>query len=165
MRLLLLVAVLAAASPAAAAEVRPERVTRAVGIASGVPSPDVSCESNNAAWEAEVVSVGALRGSDVGGYTIGGVVRLAPWVCRSLQPASPRFAEAIYVLGVEAARLAGHRGRGSEAMAGCWGLLWSADIARRVWGIRFFTPASDRVIRQALEFHRTSLAAYQSICR
>lgn len=165
MRLLVLLAALVVAPSAATAELRVQQATLAVQIASGVPSPDVSCEATGEAWLTEVQSVGAPPNSDVGGYTLGARVRLAPWVCRNLDPrTSLRFGEALYVLGVEAARLAGHRGPGSEAMAGCWGLLWSADLARRVWGVEFFTPTSERVMANALERHRGSLDRYRLIC-
>lgn len=164
---LVAVALVALVAPvsAGAAEVRPDQLTRAVQVASGVSSPNASCETDDAAWELEVRAAGAQPNSVVGGYTLGSRARFAPWICTSLTPAAPRFSDALYVIGVEAARLAGHRGPGSEAMAGCWGLLWSADLARRVWGVPFFTAASVRVMRQALAFHRASYERYRTLCR
>lgn len=111
-----------------------------------------------------MAAVGAPPNSNIGGYTLGSRVRLAPWVCGNLSPTSPRFGSALYVMGVEAARLAGYR-VGAEAMAGCWGLLWAADLARRYWNIQFFTQRSYDLIAQALEFHRATYPRYQTICR
>lgn len=161
---LLLVTLLVAAPTAGAAELRVTQVTRAVGIASGVTAPDVSCEPSAAAWADELRAIGAPADALVNAYTLGSRVRLAPWICENSTPRSPRFGEAVYVLGVEAARVAGH-GAGAEAMAGCWGLLWSADLARRVWGIGFFTTASNKLVRQALAIHRRSFQRYRTICR
>lgn len=163
--LLLLLALLMTFAPAAlAAEIRPQQLTAAVATSSGIPNPDVSCETDPAAWQREVMAVGAGPNDVVGGYTLASRVRLAPWVCADLIPGAARFGDALYVVGVESARLAGHRGPGSEAMAGCWGLMWAADLARRIWGVPFFTAASERVIRQALAFHRASYDRYRTLC-
>lgn len=163
MRSLLMLLVLVAPASASAAELRSERLTRAVVTASGVLSPDVSCETDDAAWDAESRSVGS-SGALLNGYTYPQQrrVRLAPWVCRSLAPSSPQFGGALHVVGAESARLAGVS---NDAMSGCWGLLWAADLARQVWGIPFFTAASNRTITQAVEQHQRLASRYRTICR
>lgn len=160
--LLVLFVVVAAPVSASAAELRSDRLTRAVVIASGVQAPDVSCETDDAAWDAEARSVGS-SGELLNGYTypLQKRARLAPWVCRSLTPSSPQFGGALKVVAHEAAHLAGVS---NDAMSGCWGLLWAADLARQVWGIPFFTAASDRVIAQAVSQHQRSEARYRTIC-
>lgn len=161
--ILVLVIVLALASPAAGAELRSEQLTRAVAIASGVAAPDVSCETSDVAWDAEARATLSIPGGNLGGYTsyVTRRVRLAPWVCRNLAPSSPFFGGALHVVAGEAGRVADVR---DDGMNGCWGLLWVADLARQVWGIPFFTPASERVIRQALVRHKLYDARYRTLC-
>lgn len=164
MRALLLVGLLAllGAGPAAAGELRSERLTRAVAIASGVSSPDVSCETDAAAWDVEARAVGS-SGAMLGGYSYPARrrARLAPWVCEALVPVSPHFGYALHVVAGEAGRLAGVS---DDGMNGCYGLLWVADLARQVWGIPFFTLASERTIAQAVAAHERYPARYRTIC-
>lgn len=163
--LLITLTALLTADHAAAAEVRSPQLTQAVRIASGTSSPDVSCETSDVAWDAEARAALSIPGRNLHGYTsyVTRKVRLAPWVCRNLEPASPSFGAALHVVAGEAGRVADVR---DDGMNGCYGLMWAADLARRVWGIRFFTPASDRVIRQAVEAHRNLYAPnYRTVCR
>jgi hypothetical protein len=56
------------------------------------------------------------------------------------------------------------RGVRSEALASCWGLLWAADLARRYYGIEFFTRESEMVMAGAWSFFKGEPAEYREMC-
>lgn len=155
-----MVAALVLAAPAAAAD-----VTDAMAVAAG-RTVDVSCAPDETVWDEETRRVLGLPGAGAQGYTLRATrkVRLAPWVCRAMTPADPRFGAALYVVGAEAARVVGYQS-GQEGMVGCWGLLLSADVARRVWGIPFFTARSQAVVAATVAQHQRVAAAYRAVCR
>lgn len=162
---------------AAAGEVRTDKLTRAVQLASGRPSVDASCEPDITAWDAEARARG-ISGDKLYGYTLreNGRVRLAPWVCENLTPSSPRFGWALHVVAGEAGRAAGIH---DDGLDGCFGLLWISGLAR-TWGVPIvYMPGGTSpqaaaayaqtpllsIVAQALDFHRRGYAPqYRTLC-
>lgn len=175
-----MVAALALAGPAAAGEARSPQLTNAMSLAAG-SAVDVSCEPNTLAWDEETRRVLGMPGTMAQGYTLRTTrqVRLAPWVCSSLTPSSSQFGAALYVLGAEAARVAGHQA-GAEAVVGCWALTWVAALAHHVWKVpaayvrggataraaaTFSATALGRVVAAARAMHARTLPQYRAVCR
>lgn len=166
MRLLLAVVVALVLVPAVqAGEVRNAKLTKAVEIASGKTGVDVSCEPDDALWDAEArATVGTAGNLTSAHSTTGGSrSRYAPWVCRELV-AVTNLGFVLYVVGVEAARLRGY-GRGQEGIAGCFGVVWAAQLARDVFGIPFYSPASLSITAQSVRaLQEFAFPAYRTVC-
>lgn len=150
-------AALILAGSAAAGEARSPELTNAASMAAG-RTTDVSCEPDVNAWDAETRRVLGLPGTVAQGYTLLATrqVRLAPWVCFSLAPSSSAFGAALYVVAIEAARVAGH-GIGAEGIAGCFALQWAAELAWRVWDVPAVYVPGGTGRRAAAEYARAPL--------
>ena len=88
-------------------------------------------------------------------------VRLAPWVCEAVAGQNNRLGEALNTIAHEAAHLRGIR---DEAVASCWGLLWTADLARSFFAVEFFTSRSESLMRQSRFLHEQLPADFKSVC-
>jgi hypothetical protein len=126
---------------------------------------DAQCEFDREKWSAELRSMGA-DDRNILGYVDRGqtnVIRLGPSVCKTFQegPKGRGFGAALNVIAHEASHAGGVH---SEPTAACWGLLWPADLARRFFGVEFFTPESQAIIASARRAHDTLLSSYKSEC-
>ena len=126
---------------------------------------DAQCVDSYEPWQSELQSIGAPL--TVFGYyrpSVPGVIRLGPQVCLGFRqgPGGSGFGAALNVIAHEASHARGVR---SEATAACWGLLWPAELARRFYGVEFFTPQSSLVIAGSRQMHDGLLPLYREECR
>lgn len=164
---MLVIAVLAAQN-ADAATIAPSvsvpRMNEAAAIVAG-RSVDAQCVLDSEAWATELRSLNAPP--NVLAYVSSNnlnVIRLGPSVCRAWQegPTGRGFGAALNIVAHEAAHT---RGVFSEPEAACWGLLWAADLARRMYGIEFFTPQSEAIIASSRRAHDGLVPQYREVCR
>lgn len=156
-RLAVTLLVALAAVPAANGQlVRTDRLTEMAATVAGRPV-DIACEDSNAAWASGPAPAANAYYSWDSDY-----IRLAPSMCDLAQMSgSSLVGPLLFVVAHEAAHARGVR---SEAWADCYGLLWTADLARRFYSVEFYTARSDELMRQAVAYHRGAPADYQGLC-
>lgn len=143
-------------SPAAAAGLERPPVVAQITQAVAGRQVDAVCVTVQSEYDALAgrASAGMYRSSEDRIY-------LSPTVCGGLESRQARLGLALLVVAHEAAHA---RGIVDEGQAECWGLLWTQDLARRLFGIEFFTPASELVLSGALGYHRTTPPEYRTAC-
>ena len=132
---LLALAVPSPASSASSSSCSDARIAAAASYVAGRPVR-VACTVDPVAW-----------GLEVDGRALGywdpadpDVVHVGPYATEALRdPSSPLFGGGLHVLAHEAAHA---RGVWSERAASVWGTLLPMELARRFYGVGFFTPAS-----------------------
>lgn len=118
----------------------------------------VECVTDSAAW---------LRGPapQALGYQWEhepGDIHLGPYACEALRdPASPLFGGGLNILAHEAAHA---RGIASESLAACFGLAWPRYLARRFYGVPFWTQRSRDIGSASISIHEKTPPQYRGLC-
>lgn len=155
---------LIAVSSARAESGRSDRLTEIVTTVAG-RTVDVSCETRGLVWKREVQSAHLAAGAVAYYDPELDLIRFGPLICKDLltlrQGASLSSVRGLFIVAHEAAHASGVD---NEGTANCWGLYWAQNLARRFNGVRFFTPASRRVLALAKQIHRGAPPNYQRSC-
>jgi hypothetical protein len=90
-------------------------------------------------------------------------VYLSTYACQALSvPSGPLFGGGLGILAHESAHA---RGIDSEAVAGCWGLLLPQDLARRFYGVPFYTVASENIAVASRRIFESTPERYHEVCK
>jgi hypothetical protein len=126
---------------------------------------EVSCETNWPAWRQELAAGALPLGSDAYYEPNDDVIRIGPTACNAIASAVRGLtlarAAALFIVAHEAAHAAGVE---DEGTANCWGLYWTQDLARRVYGVEFFTAQSRKVLAWARQIQRDAPPEYRAAC-
>ena len=96
-------------------------------------------------------------------YPFGGRCTYQRWVCKALEQgaASPHLGGALNVMARDAAYKFGVR---DDGLAGCWGLLWPAELAWKFYNVLYFSPASRTVLAASRAEHDRLPASFHTAC-
>jgi hypothetical protein len=136
-----------------------DKIDQMASLVAGKPV-DARCYTDSTEWATVQAEYNFTYGDQLYGFAFSPSeeIWLGPKVCQYLMLGIPNGG-ALMILAHEAAHA---RGVSDEAWANCWGRAWVADLARRYYGIRFFTKAWRKLEREAAAMSATNPPEYRA---